>query len=200
MNGFSGIRDIDMLILLNLKDAELSPVSLTNSYLSSICSDEVFWSKRIINRIKKSLEDTLKLIKFIRISINFERIQDMKKHFGFSTLQELNTFLNDIPSNGLYYLYATFKSLTGKIETVFKCDEKLLPEYIDTRKLKFYLIKEFTKGIFQFRRDNSIILPPLYIKNDTPGFKNNPKNNLENYNFVLGERTYQELKFLKLRG
>ena len=194
MDGFTGIRDIDMLILLNLKDCELSPVSLTNSYLSSICNDEIFWSKRIINRIKKSLEDTLKLRKVIGLPINFERIQDMKKHFGFSTLQELNTFLNDIPSNGLYYLYARFESLNHNIEKIFKCDEKLLPEYIDSRKLKFYLIREFTKGIFQFRKDNSIILPPLCIKNDTPGYKNNPKMSLENYNFVLGGMMYQELK------
>lgn len=51
---FSGIKDVDLLILLELNDTDLLSTCVVNKYVSSICNDEQFWRKRLIKRFGES--------------------------------------------------------------------------------------------------------------------------------------------------
>jgi hypothetical protein len=55
----TGIKDGDILILLQLKDRELGPVCQANKYVASLCKDDNFWKIRIVNKIKRAFENNL---------------------------------------------------------------------------------------------------------------------------------------------
>lgn len=50
MKGFTGIKDVDMEILLKIDDRYLLNTCLTNKYINNICKDENFWRKRFFNK------------------------------------------------------------------------------------------------------------------------------------------------------
>jgi hypothetical protein len=172
MNGLTGIRDTDILILLQLEDRELGPVCSVNSYVRSLCNDENFWRTRIINRIKKGFENNLKFYpELVKIEINGNVVGEMKKYLGFSTLKELNSYLDKIPIPALYYLYLRFSHIDNIIAQIYEFDKKLLPKYINLEQIMFFLRRQFNINFYENKRGNTITIPKLYLKEDTPGYK-----------------------------
>jgi hypothetical protein len=58
----TGIRDIDRQILLNLDDADLYNVCLTNKYLKSLCDDDDFWKLNFIETYGKEKASRVELM------------------------------------------------------------------------------------------------------------------------------------------
>jgi len=52
---FSGIKDVDLLILMILEDADLFKICLLNKYFNSLCNDEYFWYNRIVKKYGKDV-------------------------------------------------------------------------------------------------------------------------------------------------
>jgi hypothetical protein len=52
---FSGIKDVDLLILMILEDADLFKICLLNKYFNSLCNDEYFWYNRIVKKYGKDI-------------------------------------------------------------------------------------------------------------------------------------------------
>ena len=47
------IRDVDMNIILQLKDSELPAVCSVNKYVNEISESDAFWYRKLLNRITK---------------------------------------------------------------------------------------------------------------------------------------------------
>jgi len=55
VKGISGIRDVDIEILARVADKDLPSICSTNSYLLSLCREESFWRKKLLERYGKIL-------------------------------------------------------------------------------------------------------------------------------------------------
>ncbi len=76
----TGIRDVDIEILLNLDDSELPRVCSVNKYVNKLCEHDDFWYRRIINKISKVKEYNFSQVKgLIDIPITGERIFRFRK-------------------------------------------------------------------------------------------------------------------------
>ena len=91
----TGVKDVDMEIILQLEDRELPRVCAVNKYVNEICQSDAFWYRRLLNRITKVRDDNLsKYKKLILIDITGERIKEMQRFYGLKNLKDLNSFLN----------------------------------------------------------------------------------------------------------
>ena len=197
MNGLTGIKDTDILILLQLEDHELGPVCSVNSYVRSLCNDENFWRIRIINKIKKGLENNLKFYPGLgKREITGIAIDEIKKYFGFSTLKELNTYLNKIPTTALYYSYSRFTYMDNFITPFFEFDENLLPKYVNLKEIMFYLRREFNINFYEKKHENTVTIPKLYLKKDAPGYTRKMSHIPH---ITLHPTSYEEFKKLQIR-
>ncbi len=154
----TGIRDVDIEILLNLDDNELPRVCAVNKYVNSICEDDKFWYRRIINKIEKVKQDNFSKVKNLtNIAITADRIREMQKYYGFKKLKDLNNFLNKLPVNALYqeYFYFDFNGDT-LINDIYGIDinTHILPEYIDRQKLIYEMRRNFT--IYNYKLVNNL--------------------------------------------
>ena len=59
---FTGDKNVDKLILLNVPDRDLAKVCRTNKYVASLCRDNNFW----MNRVEKTFGPILGSLEFIR--------------------------------------------------------------------------------------------------------------------------------------
>ena len=143
----TGIRDVDIEILLNLTDSELPQVCAVNKYVNSICEDDKFWYRRIINKISKVKEYNFSKVKGLGdIPITADRIREMQKYFGFEKLKDLNNFLNKLPVNALYQEYFSFDfNRDERINQIYEIDmhRDIFPEYIDQQKLIYTLRRNY---------------------------------------------------------
>lgn len=197
MNKLTGVKDTDILILLQLEDHELGPVCAVNSYIRSLCNDENFWRMRIMNKIKKSMENTLKNYPGLpKGEINGIVIDEMKYYFGFSTLKELNNYLNKIPTTALYYLYSRFNFIDNFITPFFEFDENLLPKYINVKEIMFYLRRQLNINFYENKYGATVTIPKLYLKKDTPGYTRKLSHIPH---ITLNPMTYEEFKKLQIR-
>ena len=129
----TGIKDVDMNIILQLEDSDLPRVCAVNKYVNEICQSDAFWYKRLINRIAKVKDINLSNYKELEIiDINGERIREMQRFFGLKSLKELNIFLNELPPNAAYLAYHGFPFVDQEIEEMYKFNEADLPKYIVT--------------------------------------------------------------------
>ncbi len=134
----TGIRDVDMQILLNLDDSELPRVCAVNKYVNKLCEHDDFWYRRIIDKIAKAKEYNFSKVKdLIDIQITGERIKEMQEYFGFEKLKELNDFMNKLPRNSLYQVYMFFKEYDKSINAIYSIniDTSVFPKYIDRKEL-----------------------------------------------------------------
>ena len=149
----TGIRDVDIEILLNLDDGELPRVCAVNKYVNQLCEDDKFWYRRIINKIEKVKEYNFSKVKGLGdMLITGERIKEMQKYYGFEKLKDLNNFLNKLPVNALYqeYFYFDFNGDT-LINDIYGIDihTHILPEYIDRQKLIYEMRREFAINTYK---------------------------------------------------
>lgn len=56
---FTGNRDVDLMILTEIKDKDLANICHTNSYFRSLCRDEQFWIRKTYKRFGNFLGDVL---------------------------------------------------------------------------------------------------------------------------------------------
>ena len=90
-NGFTSDKNIDMLILNNLDDEDLSKVCVINKYVYSLCQNETFWTNRFINKYGKYYQD----------------IESMKKFKGEMSWKEYYLWISDlINDRSPYYVSA----------------------------------------------------------------------------------------------
>ena len=80
----TGVRDVDMNIILQLEDRELPRVCAVNKYVNEICESDAFWYRRLINRITKVRDDNFSKYKKLKIiDVTGDRIREMQKFFGY---------------------------------------------------------------------------------------------------------------------
>ncbi len=152
----TGIRDLDMQILLNLNDSELPRVCAVNKYVNKLCEHDDFWYRRIMNKIAKAKEYNFSKVKgLIDMIITGQRIKEMQEFFGFAKLKELNNFMNKFPINSLYQVYVIFKDYDDSINSVYKINihTEEFPKYIDRKELIHELRRNFSIN-FQKPIDN----------------------------------------------
>lgn len=143
----TGIRDVDIEILLNLDDSELPRVCAVNKYVNSICEHDDFWYRRIINKIGKVKEDNFSKVKNLaNIEITGKRVREMQKYFGFDKLKEFNNFLNKLPLNALYPEYMVFDKNDDYINIVYGMNihTHVFPKYINKEELIYDVRRSFT--------------------------------------------------------
>lgn len=171
MDILTGDKNLDMEILMKLKDHELGPVCQANKYINTLCKTPIFWYNRMIKKIEESYQKNLKLNKnFKKSDINGKNLEDMKKYFGFESLQELNNFLNEFSINALYSLYIMYYDIIDTLSDLYVFDDTKFPKYINKEELMFYIRREFAKNYYKYKIGHIIDFPILYIKNNTPGF------------------------------
>ena len=154
----TGIRDVDMNIILQLEDSDLPRVCAVNKYVNEICESDAFWYRRLINRITKVRDDNLsKYKKLIIIDVTGKRIREMQRFFGLKSLKELNMFLNELPRNAVYLLYYTFPSFDEQIRLIYKeFKEEELPTYINRSELRYEMRRQAAKSHYSLRNNRKI--------------------------------------------
>ena len=154
----TGVRDVDMGIILQLEDSDLPRVCSVNKYVNEICQSDAFWYKRLINRIAKVRDINLSNYKELEIiDINGERIREMQRFFGLKSLKELNIFLNELPPNAAYLLYFAFPSFDRHIPLIYpKFNENELPKYINRDELRYEMRRQVAKAHYSLTNDRRI--------------------------------------------
>ncbi len=159
---FTGIRDIDIEILLKLNDVEICKVFTLNKYFNRLCEDDIFWYQRIINKIEKVKRDNFSKVKTLKnIEVSAVRIREMQKYFGFDKLKHLNNFLNKLPINAIYqeYFNFIFHRKDDRINRIYGIDvyTHKFPEYIDRQKLIYELRRNQTINMYRPVNDSGKI-------------------------------------------
>ncbi len=169
----TGIRDIDIQILLKLEDSELPRVCAVNKYVNKLCEHDDFWYRRIMNKIAKAKEYNFSKVQgLIDIPITGQRIKEMQEFFGFEKLKELNEFMNKLPRNSLYQVYVIFKDYDDSINSTYKINihTEEFPKYINRKELINELRRNFAinfqkpidnKNSFQFESFSFSLVPRI---------------------------------------
>ena len=144
----TGVKDVDMEIILQLDDRELPRVCAVNKYVNEICQSDAFWYKRLINRITKVRDDNFSKYKEIKmISVTGEKIREMQRFYGLKSLKELNNFLNELPPNAAYLAYHGFPYIDKQIKDTYKSfNEDELPTYINRDELRYEIRRHVVKS------------------------------------------------------
>lgn len=154
----TGVKDVDMEIILQLEDKELPRVCAVNKYVNEICQSDAFWYKRLINRITKIRDINLSNYKeLILINVSGERIREMQRFFGLKTLKELNNFLNELPPNAVYLVYYSFPDFDRHIQLIYpEFNENELPKYINREELRYEMRRQLVKAHYSLTNDRTI--------------------------------------------
>ena len=159
----TGVKDVDMEIILQLEDKELPRVCAVNRYVNEICQSDAFWYRRLINRITKVRDDNLSKYKnLILIDITGARIREMQRFYGLKSLKDLNIFLNELPANAAYIAYHGFSEIDDRIKETYNINENDLPKYINRDELRYEMRRELTKERYR-PRNNRVIDYISYI-------------------------------------
>lgn len=95
----TGLKDVDMEIILQLDDRDLPRVRRVNKYVNEICQSDAFWYKRLINRITKIMKDNFSKYKDLKmIDVCGEKIKEMQEFYGLKNLKEFKLFFERITS------------------------------------------------------------------------------------------------------
>ena len=153
----TGLKDVDMEIILQLEDRELPRVCAVNKYVNEICQSDAFWYKRLISRIAKVRNINLSNYKELKIiDINGERIREMQRFFGLKSLKELNIFLNELPPNADYLLYYAFPSFDEDLRVIYKFNENELPKYVNREELRYEMRRQVAKAHYSLTNDRTV--------------------------------------------
>jgi len=143
----TGIRDIDIEIILKIDEKELPKMYLVNKYINKICQSDDFWYKKIINKIVAAKKDNFSKVKELTdIEVTGKRIKQMKEFFGFQSLRELNDFLNLANSKAPYQIYYEFDrpNFQNAIKTIYgDLNEIKLPKYINRDELVYEIKRNY---------------------------------------------------------
>jgi hypothetical protein len=161
----TGDKNLDMEILMQLRDDELGQVCSANRYIREICQSDLFWIKRLIKRLEIAKLNIKKLIgETNEIEINRENLQKVKDFFGFESFKELNDYFNKfLPNTSYQMLFQVLarNNTSLDIDKWFIIIKDELPIYIDYDKLIQYLRRERNLSFYHPRKDRSIRTPFL---------------------------------------
>lgn len=196
----SGHKDTDMLILLQLEDRELGPVCQANSYIRNICKDENFWKMRVVNKIKKSYEGNPKYVNRPHYGkvIQASEVEDLKKYFGFSSMKELNDYLNKIPLNALYFLYVAF-TIPDYADRQIIFDDKWLPKYMNKEEIIYFDRRGIWREFLKKDKNRQIRYPELFIKDNVPGISSKSNVPLSQQVLSIGDALLAELQAVGIK-
>lgn len=196
MDILTGDKNLDMEILMKLKDYELGPVCQANKYINTLCKTPIFWYNRMIKKIEESYQKNLKLNKNMKkFEVNGINLEKMKDYFGFENLQELNNFLNKFSLNALYSLYVMYDIIVNNlVDLVYTFDDTKLPKYINKKELIFYLRREFAKNYYKHIGGKLIEVPNLYFVRYTPEY-----NYTQNPYILMGNDDYKTNSLIGIR-
>ena len=174
MRGFSGIRDIDMKILMDLEDEDLYYACQTDKRINDICNDEVFWMRKAIksgNVVKPEDISWRRYYLSLRMdpAINlYEKIFYLKENareffkeanFGLYNGIPLNNNLTEIVGitsyknlNPLFYHYFRLNN----ISKVYKVTD-LMNKYFDKELTELEAEGKFDRNNFTWNKLFSII-------------------------------------------
>jgi hypothetical protein len=175
--GFTGHKDTDILVLMQLDDKELASICSVNKYINSLCDSEQFWLNRILLNLKKSCEYASKITFFKDINCNeFEgNLVQVKNYFGYTHYRDLNTYLNKFTKGEqlsifLFIIHAEdepyFEIL---LEKLYIIDRNILPDFVNYGKLISYLRRGFVLQFYHLEPgknyyNQDIKFPGLEIK------------------------------------
>jgi hypothetical protein len=77
MKSISGIKDVDVEILLNLDNKDLINVCLTNSHFREICESNAFWRRRVMKEAKISNDNLNFLIEYLNFEPTLKGVQEL---------------------------------------------------------------------------------------------------------------------------
>lgn len=197
MERFTGHKDTDFLILMQLDDKELAAACSVNKYLNELCGNETFWLNRILLRMKKACEYASKIPSFKSINCNeFEgNFVPVKDYFGFTHYRDLSVYLNKFTKGEqlsifMFIIHSDedlyFEELLNKVYTITKNE---LPDFVNYYKLIFYLRKKIVLDFYHLKRGeyygNDDIMFPGLIHNRLKKRGSTPadEEHLRNINF-----------------
>ena len=140
MNKFTGVKDIDFKILMNLDDSELGKVCQTNKYLNSLCKDNTFWFNKIHNKLGISFEDIKKFTIYLR----------NKHHLNtYIWIKEKEKILNSLLVN-------IWKNLENGNAMQWMSDYKRTSEFVQSLEYdKSFIIDFIVDNIINFSKGKS---------------------------------------------
>jgi len=93
MDRFTGHKDTDFLVLMQLSDKDLSVVCKVNRYAKKLCDDDIFWRNRLFkNEIVAKLEKEFTDAEYPN-NYFINLIGDIKKFLEFTSWKEFYIFL-----------------------------------------------------------------------------------------------------------
>lgn len=98
---FTGIKDLDLIILSKLSDNDLLNACLSNKYIYNICNSDNFWRDRIVKKYGESYLEYKPIYSnwknyYMRIIIDQEKIRKtISDHVGYN-YKYLNLKIPDI--------------------------------------------------------------------------------------------------------
>jgi hypothetical protein len=111
-DGFTGNKNVDMLLLNKMNDETLTNVCLVNKYVYSLCQDDNFWFKRFLDKFQKG----------------YDNLEEIKKWKGEATWKEYYLWMSDLLDTPYPYFVATSAFNTGRDDVL-----KLLDRFYDVR-------------------------------------------------------------------
>ena len=167
--GLTGVRDLDITILLELNDIDLFKVCQTNKYISLICENESLWRRKLSKRYNKTEKPKETTWKEYYISLKREEEKDI----GYNLY-----YLNDVGKFGIghgvffpYYVAREKTKVYGSI--LIQSNVDFFPESIDIYK------KDILYAMFNTRTKK--LKSPIFRKKDLSKlkkyekmFENNP--------------------------
>lgn len=185
MKGFSGIKDVDMKILMELGDEDLYDVCQTDKRINDICNDDTFWMRRTIFKTENIVKPenmswrqyywTLTVKPYLS---NFEELvyikENAKEFFKEANLGlyngiPLNDNLTEIVGIGnrpnLYKLFYHYFQMNN-ISRVFRATD-LMNKYFDTELTELEADGKFNRNNFGWNKVGWII-EKLILKSIKP--------------------------------
>ncbi len=185
MKGFSGIKDVDMKILLDLDDEDLYDACQTDKRINDICNDDIFWMKKTIQTGNVTKPENISWKQYyLSLGIEPDRSQYTKifyvKENTREFFKEANLGLyNGIPlNNNLTEIVgvSTYKNLhvlfhhyfrLNNISKVYKVTD-LMNKYFDKELTELEMEGKIDRNNFVWNRVGNIIgkllLKPLDTK------------------------------------
>jgi hypothetical protein len=153
---FTGLKDTDLLILMELNDNDLFKVCSINKYLNSLCNNEYFWYNRIVKKYgedvaKQTNKNTWKKYYIFLIKSNIKLYFDRHNFFYLSSkkLNQGDIVLDEkiiIPRfSPKYYVFIYGVRILNN--TPVFTDKKELEKYFKTKNIKLSVIRKFTKEL-----------------------------------------------------
>jgi len=161
-DGFTGYKDTDTLILMQMSDREIAAICSVNKYINSICENQYFWLNRMITNLRKTCVIVRKIPEYndADCSIfegNFDKIN---KYLGFTNYREMNNFFAKFTKGEQLSIF--FHIVYSRPETlhfenlfnrIYKINKNKLPKFINYVELVYYLRRNIIEEYYHMNKE-----------------------------------------------